>query len=97
MGDNTINTISAGIVQTDHINQYKTALSGNVAAICFYLKNKAGWKDSIEYKGNGMGTTVHVYPQRVLVFKDLKQNDDAGTSNIDAEEGASRNRIGQEV
>ena len=24
----------------------KTALSGNVAAMCFYLKNKAGWKDS---------------------------------------------------
>jgi hypothetical protein len=25
---------------------FKTAISGNVAAICFYLKNKAGWKDS---------------------------------------------------
>ena len=25
---------------------FKTALSGNVAACCFYLKNKAGWKDT---------------------------------------------------
>ena len=28
---------------------FKTALSGNVAAICFYLKNKAGWKDDNAY------------------------------------------------
>ena len=25
---------------------YKQAISGHVAAICFFLKNKAGWKDA---------------------------------------------------
>lgn len=36
---------------------FKTALSGNVAAMCFFLKNKAGWRDVTEHSGNF--TNVH--------------------------------------
>jgi len=73
---------------------FKSALSGNVAAQCFYLKNNAGWNDT-PLIDQSQHTHVNVHPQKVLIFRDLKEEDAAsiaGTNNIHAEEGAASSR-----
>jgi hypothetical protein len=52
-------------------------------------------KISGELKGNGFGdTTIHIHPNKVLIFKDLKE-DDANlgrTDNLHVPEGTASNR-----
>lgn len=50
---------------------YKQALKGNIAAIIFFLKNKAGWKDSFE--GKGFGDT------KVIIIKERNGNEGRST------------------
>jgi len=70
----------------------------NVSAQIFWLKNKAGWRDRHEVKHDGIGdTSIHVHPQKVLIFKDLKKEEHAEsngrTDGIHVSEGAESSRL----
>ena len=64
---------------------FKSAIGGNVGAMAFYLKNKAGWKDSPSVV---VETGTQVKTPHAIIFSAVKED-----CNVKVKDGCQNNRV----